>query len=66
MATYHVLLIRKGIKRGQVIPYGSSHELTVKNVWSKTDARAEAKKRMGDNWVVQSASQVIIKDPDAR
>lgn len=66
MARYKVLLIRKGIKIGQVVPYGATKEITVIGVSNKTEAKKKAKKRIGKNWAILSVNLTGIPDPDAR
>lgn len=66
MARYKVLLIRRGIKIGQVIPYGDSKEITIIGVYNKVDARKRAKEKAGTNWAIVSVKPIGTLDPDAR
>ena len=66
MASYRVTLIRHGIKTGDIVPYGSVKEITIRNVGSKTEARRIAKDKAGKDWSVGWAEEILGPlDPDA-
>ena len=49
---FRVLLIKKGIKIGQIVPHGYTKEIIVRSVSSKLEARKIAKDRAGSEWTV--------------
>jgi len=66
MPRYRVLFIKKGIKIGQVVPYGATKDMLIKNARTKAEARKIAKDRAGNNWVVLNIKAANTLDPDAR
>ena len=66
MSRYKVILIKKGIKIGQTVPYGATKEILIKNVSSKVEARKVAKRQVGEHWTILRAVSADVLDPDAR